>query len=301
MKTKKYPLSIEDQREIAPDYTGPVFVWDIDKTYLSTRFSSLGGLGRIPIEFAVDKQAIPGMPSVLRGLRRGPGAEFACSPLYFISASPPQLRKVVTKKMLLDGVEWDGIIFKDWLGTLMQLRPGRLKDQLGFKLSALLTGRQSRPLATEYLFGDDVEKDAEAFALYAEVMAGELGAGELEQRLVQAGVPTDDRKGIQNLISALPTNRGQVGRIYIHLETNHDPQDFAELGPRVVPVKGACQMALALYAEELLGASAVSSACRAVKQKKGYRYGNVDEMLADAKKRGLINDEKISELELPGD
>lgn len=299
MNSKPYPLSIEDQRQLDAGYDGPVFVWDIDKTYLSTRFSSLKGLSRIPIEFAVDKKAIPGMPAVLRGLRRGPGADFACSPLYFVSASPPQLRRVVTHKMQLDGVEWDGIIFKDWIGTLLQLKPGRLKDQLGFKLSALLTGRQSRPRAVEYLFGDDVEMDAEAFALYARLLDGELGAGELEERLEKEGVSAEDRKGIQNLLANLPAQRGRVGRVFVHLEKNHAPEDFAHLAPRVVPVKGACQLALALYADGLLGAAAVMSACRAVKQTRNYRYGNVPEMLADAMARGLIDEKKIKELELP--
>ena len=62
-----YPLQVHDHRSLPDGYSGPVFIWDIDKTYLSTQFSSLRGLGRIPLEFAVDKQAIAGMPEVLRG------------------------------------------------------------------------------------------------------------------------------------------------------------------------------------------------------------------------------------------
>ena len=110
-----YPLSQDEQREYVNGFDGDVFVWDIDKTYLDTHFSSMKGMARIPVEFAIDKRAIPGMPEVLRGLRRGPGPGFACAPLYFVSASPPQIRGVVQRKMLMDGVEYDGIIFKDWL------------------------------------------------------------------------------------------------------------------------------------------------------------------------------------------
>ncbi|HQF25177.1 MAG TPA: hypothetical protein PL065_17065, partial [Polyangiaceae bacterium] len=157
-----YPLSVVDDRIFSLDYDGPVFIWDIDKTYLATRFSQPKYMARIPIEFAVDKQAIAGMPEVLRGIRRGTTAAFACAPLYFVSASPPQLRAVITRKMLLDGVEYDGITFKDWAKTIMQRRPGRLKEQVGFKICALLEGRRRRPMASEYLFGDDVEKDAVA-------------------------------------------------------------------------------------------------------------------------------------------
>ena len=55
----RYPLAVFNDRDLPRDYAGPVFVWDVDKTYLSTRFSSSSGLARIPIEFSVDKVAIP--------------------------------------------------------------------------------------------------------------------------------------------------------------------------------------------------------------------------------------------------
>ena len=117
-----YPLCEIDNRSLPPDYAGPVFIWDVDKTYLSTHFSSLQGLVRIPVEFPIDKRAIPGMPELVRGLRKGRGAGVACAPLYFITASPPQLRSALENKMLLDGVEFDGITFKDWLRTLIPTR-----------------------------------------------------------------------------------------------------------------------------------------------------------------------------------
>src|SRR4051812_48106233 len=87
---------------------GAGFVWDIDKTYLDTRFSQLKGLAGIPFEFGIDKRALPGTVELPRGLRDGPtGREHR--PLYFVSASPPQIAPAIERKMLLDGVEWDGI------------------------------------------------------------------------------------------------------------------------------------------------------------------------------------------------
>ncbi|MBN2498116.1 MAG: hypothetical protein JXR96_26235 [Deltaproteobacteria bacterium] len=293
-----YPLSIQNERELPDGYDACVFVWDIDKTYLATRFSSMRGLSRIPFEFAIDKRAIPGMPEILRGLRRGPGPRFACAPLYFVSASPPQLRSVVQRKMQLDGVEWDGIIFKDWLGTLMQLRPGRLRDQIGFKLAALLTGRLQRAQPSECLFGDDVESDAEAFWLYARILDGELGAGELEQRLISASVPADDRQAIQDLISRLPAKRGSVEQIYVHLERNSPPEAFARFGERVCPVKGACQLGLALFQAGHLDAQAVRDACQTVAASRRYRFGDVDALAEDALARGLIEPGRLAGLEI---
>ena len=155
-----YPLSFFNHRTPLPRYRGPLLVWDVDKTYLATPFSSVSGLLRIPLEFAIDKTGNPGMAEVLRGLRRGVGKKFRCTPLYFITASPPQLRRVLEHKMLKDGVEQDGLIFKNWMACLWQGKPRRLFDQLGFKLLALLTLRLEYPLASEFLFGDYVECDA---------------------------------------------------------------------------------------------------------------------------------------------
>ncbi len=287
-----YPLSLEEQRTYADDFDGKVFVWDIDKTYLATRFSSLKGVARIPLEFAVDKKAIAGMPEVLRGLRRGAGRTFAAAPIYFVSASPPQMRRVIERKMLMDGVEYDGIAFKDWAATILGLRPGRLREQVGFKLCALLTTRQNRSRSREYLFGDDVESDAEAFHLYARLLAGELSAGEAEEVMKTAGVKKDDRDCVRALLDRLGEKRGSVERIFIHLAAQSAPERFADLAPAVVPVKDAFQLALACYELGLLRAEAVGralDACRA-----SLPQFEKEESGRDALERGLISKDSYS-------
>lgn len=293
-----YPLSVGNDRVLPPEYAGPVFVWDIDKTYLSTAFSSWRGLARVPVEFAVDKRAIPGMPEVLRGLRRGPGESFECRPLYFISASPPFLRGTIEGKMLLDGVEHDGITFKDWTRTLLELRPGRLFEQLGFKMAALLRGRLDRPKAREYLFGDDYEKDAEAYALYARWLRGELSPGDLDAALAAGGVAEDDRKAILALAERLSEPKGGVGKIYIHLEKKTPPQAFKKFGSNLVAVKGALQLALALFQERLVDQGCVRAVRDAVAAIPRYSYGNCKELGADAVRRKLISREGYRQLKL---
>jgi hypothetical protein len=296
-KEEGYPLSIVNDRTLPEGFDGPVFVWDIDKTYLSTHFSSLGGLSRIPLEFAVDKQAVPGMPAVLRGLRRGFGPEYACVPLYFVSGSPPFLRGVVETRMLMDGVEHDGIIFKDWVKTLRQRRPGRLREQVGYKACALLTGRLERPEAVEYLFGDDVEQDALAFDLYARILEGSLSAGETVQRLMDAGVPGEDRKNLFALLDRLPSHRGHVERIFIHLARNTPPFRFEEYGKRVVPVKSGFQLALALYELSLLDRQTVDQVRQAVFGPEETGQDTAREQTDDALARGLVSRKTLKELE----
>ena len=288
-----YPLSIDDQRSYPEGFDGKVFVWDIDKTYLETHFSSLKGMARIPVEFAIDKKAIAGMPEILRGLRRGPGEDYACAPLYFVSASPPQMRRVIERKMLMDGVEYDGIILKDWLKTLRQLRPGRLKEQAGFKICALMAGRLNRPQSVEYLFGDDVESDAEAFFIYSHLLSGDLSTGEINQLMVKAGVKRDDQRCIRKLLDRLGIERGRVARVFIHLERNTPVERFKHMAPVVMPVKGAVQLSLALYGMKLVDAETVRRAAAAVQASPSP--SDIKALAKDAVSRKLVKKKQVQE------
>jgi hypothetical protein len=255
-----YPLSVRNDRELPADYSGPAFIWDIDKTYLETHFSSWRGLLRIPLELAVDKRAIPGMPEVLRGLRRGPGPGVACAPLYFISASPAFLRPILEDKMLRDGVEFDGITLKDWVRTVLQLRPDRLFESVGFKMAALLQGRSTRPHAREYLFGDDYEKDAEIFWLYSRWLEGRMDEAIFRRALSDAGAPDSDLETILEFARRAGKAGGWVEKIYIRLEKGTSPEAFKKYGPIVVPVKSAHQLAEELFEAGMVDEATVEAA-----------------------------------------
>jgi hypothetical protein len=254
---RTYPLKATEHRAYPPGFDGMVLVWDIDKTYLDTHFSRLGGLLRIPLEFAVDKGAIRGMPEVLRGLRRGAGERVACTPLYFVSASPTQLAGALAGKMRIDGVEYDGIVLKDWLAALARRSPWRLSEQVGFKLCALLTLRRARPRSREILFGDDSERDAVAFDLYRRLLSGALSPGEAVEVMTHQGVHRRDRRLIRDLLAALPTVPEPVERVYIHLASGTDPARYTEMGPHMRPVHDALELARSLEAHGQIGADTV--------------------------------------------
>lgn len=257
-----FPLDRADQRQYEAGWSGDVVVCDIDRTYLNTRFSSLGGLGRIPFEFAVDKRDIPGMAALLRELRRGPEPRSRHTPLYFVSASPPQLRSVIERKMLMDGVEYDGTIFKGWRAVLRSGRLGRLKEQVGFKVTALLTGRSSRPRgAREILIGDDLEKDALAFCLYADILAGRIDIDAVPRILMTLGVSRPDAWGIVDIKKLLADQPDGVRRIYIRLE-RHEASHFAEFAPHVVCCRDALEMAESMRDEGCVSADGVERVAR---------------------------------------
>lgn len=280
-----------NDRSLPDDYDGNVLLWDIDKTYLETHFSSLRGLAAIPFEFAIDKRSVPGSVTLLRALRRGAGEHSAIVPLFFVSGSPPQLRRVIERRMTMDGVEFDGITFKDQWGLLLRGRPKALKQQVGYKLTALLMYRRAVPAAARWwMFGDDVEEDAEVFALFGEVCAGLRGA-ELERRLASHRVHADDVRMVREHSDGLEVADDPVERIFIHLERNTDPARFTNA--KVVPTHSYVQAALVLCERGLIKPDAVTAVARSVRRS-GVVESTMADYLRDASERLAVPDELVA-------
>lgn len=242
-----FPIHRANYRTLDPDFVGQVFVADIDRTYLATRFSSLKGMARIPFERAEDKRDIDGMARLFREIRVGPGEQTRDTPLYFVSASPYQLRPVIEKKMQLDGIGFDGTTFKDWSRVVQRMRWHRLREQIGFKLTALLAHRSELPTgAEEVLIGDDLENDPLTYSLYADMLARRIPSHDIERILAMNGVLAGDARDIARAVRELAPGRG-VLRACIRLERFSDPDDFVSYGPCVVPCKSAFQMSVALW------------------------------------------------------
>ena len=206
----RYPLFRRNDRLLPPDWSGPVYVWDIDNTYLRTEYANLRDLLRIRFEAPQDKRPVPGAVALLAGLRRrgvdpGPEGERGEGqerpPIYFVSASPTTMRPVLEKRMLIDGVVHDGITFRD----LDKLR--YLRDIFAYKLVALLTLRREGPSgAEEHLFGDDREHDPWVYATYDRVCAGALRGAELEAHLLEHGARRRSAAYVAALADDLPAH-----------------------------------------------------------------------------------------------
>ncbi len=238
-------LNRSNDRALPADYAGDVLVWDIDKTYLDTHFSSWRGLLRIPLELAIDKRAMPGSVPLLRALRHGGTKDSAIVPLYFISGSPIQLRSTIERKMLLDGVDYDGITFKDQWGLVRAGRAKDVKAQIGYKLKSLLLLRHDVPGPSRfYLFGDDVEADAEVFVLFGRVCSGELRDEALTRHLAERNVHPVDIAEIRALCDTLEITDDPVERVFILLSPDGDPERFRD--EKVVAARSYLQTALVL-------------------------------------------------------
>ena len=177
------------------NHNGIVVRSDIDWTYLETDFQSSSGLLKTLRSNAKSKRNLPAMPIVYQGLRNGVG--FDNRPLQFLSGSPRFFKRVLESKMHLDGIEQDGMVLKpikDIMyrnikrANLIRL-PKALKQQIGYKLHALLVLRSFLPpSAHEVLLGDDTEADVVVYNLYHRFLANQLTTNSLVGELKDLAV-----------------------------------------------------------------------------------------------------------------
>ena len=251
-------IQIHPQSQLSdPHYTGPVFIFDIDKTYLATHFESLKGLFKAAFEKAHQKENIAGSGILLQELQRGPEAMSQKIPIFFITASPKQMRKVIETKIKLDGIDFDGIIFKDNLRNIYTGKFKKIKEQIGFKLVALLKLKIAFPEnSVQYLFGDDFENDAIIYSLYSDICNHFLSDEELTHLLKGFRVFEEDIEIIFQMKSQIKISNS-IKRIFIHLEKKTHPVKFKKLGGVVIPTFNNFQASLHLFDLNLVSLSAV--------------------------------------------
>ncbi len=228
-----------------------IFRWDLDKTYLRTDFDTIRDLLRTAFERPERKRTVPGAAALLRELK-------AVGPVQItiLSGSPEQMRETLEAKLRLDGVQWDEFVLKPNLRNLLRLRLRALRDQVGYKLPALLNARtRAEGGASETLFGDDAEADALVYSLYADILGDRIGEQTLLAVLEKCGAYRDAIDETLRLARALEKT-DPVRRIFIHLDRKSDPAFFRRYGARVVPIYNYFQAAIVLVHDGVLSAEA---------------------------------------------
>jgi hypothetical protein len=278
------------------DSTPVVFRWDLDKTYLKSEFATIRELVRIPFEKAEDKVAAPGVAALIRALRATAERRASESRVYFISASPPQIGREIKKKLELDGIRYDGILFKDQLQRILHGKFRHLREQVGFKLTELLKLRQAEtPVAREYLFGDDWESDPLIYSLYADVVAGRVGGDDLGAVLEALRVDPPLIEEARRLAGEVAKAEA-VRRIFINLERRTPLSRFETFGPRLVPTFNYLQTAACLYEEGVLDQSGVGEVALSLIVESSYSSERIANSLADVERRGHVGAETARQL-----
>jgi hypothetical protein len=264
--------------------------WDLDKTYLRSRFDTLSDLLSSALEGVEEKRTVPGATAVLRELSAAGGR------VHVLSGSPRQMRSKLGEKLRRDGVTWDELTLKPNLSNLLRLRFDALRDQLGYKLPELLEARardQTRfgreSLVREVLVGDDSESDAFVYSLYADLCSGNLGARELA-RILDAG---ETRPAISARCQAALTElRGGIAVIdcvLIHLDQQTPPSLFQNYGSRVVPFYNYLQASLVLLERGFLDAPSTLRIALEFHEIHGFSADAMARSYQDLARRGHAN------------
>ena len=257
--------------------------WDLDKTYLRSRFDTLKELLSSAIERPEQKRAVPGAASVLRELS-GRGARIS-----ILSGSPRQLRRKLAAKLELDGVHYDELTLKPNLSNLALLRFRALRDQLGYKLPELLQARareaeNRRPRAREVLVGDDSESDAFVYSLYADLCQGAVSEEELERILDAGDAYSGTIKVCKRALAQIP-RAPVVDRILIHLDGQTPPSRFRLYGSRLIPFYNYFQAACVLLERSALSPEAVLRIAAEFIEQHGFSPDSIARSYLDLSRR----------------
>ena len=278
--------------------TPEVFVWDLDKTYLDTAIESMAQLLTTVVERAFAKRNIPGTRQLIQALssayqmRQGR----KIFPIYFITASPPQMEERISEKFAFDGIRPFGCFYKDNLRNLTPRRFARLRKQVGFKVQALLQLRSRLSEDVKQIcWGDDSESDAVIYNLYSDICARRLGSLELRNILKALGVPGDQIDQILMLQSQIPS-QDPVEKIYINLAVDTDPDYYLKFGRRTVPTYNTFQVSLDLFQDGRLDENGIRLVAKDMIDNYGFTPDELSRSFDEMVRRHILGEKCVSTL-----
>lgn len=245
--------------------------FDLDKTYLETPFEDRMAMLRVPFEQPEQKQTLPGMAALVRGIKQHPGPRAVHAHVTILSASPTFMLDRIHAKLALDQVEVDHLVLKDQWRLVRRGRFKEAADPFAYKLHALCTlGADIAPPHAEILIGDDWDLDPLIYTLYAELRAGTLPTDVWLAFLDRHNVRAEVREDLEVRAAQL---RGQpsVARVLIRREKRRGPEYYAAFGSCIQVYDDAFQLALLLYDAEAMSLDGVRAV---VDELKGRRWRN---------------------------
>ncbi len=279
------------------------YVWDLDKTYLDTHFGSFKELWRTATEKASQKKNIPGTAELVTSLKMAWTERYSADavkaknfPLFFITASPPQLEIKIAKKFEIDGIKPFGVFCKDNLPNLRPRRLWRLSKHVGFKLQALLQMRAYlADDASLILFGDDGETDSIIYSLFSDLCTRRLNSEQFRKILTEFAVLDEQIDQLLRLQELVPKN-DPVKKVYINLAEDTDADYYLKFGRRCLPTYNSFQMAADLFQDEQLTAKHVTQVGIALQTRYDYTVEQLDWSFNDLIRRQRLSTEAVTEL-----
>ncbi len=273
-----------------------IFLWDVDKTYLDTKFESLKGLWRTATEKATSKNNVPGTGELTRCLNDKFKNDFA---IFFVTASPPQIEHKIFQKLKHDGLEPYGIFCRDNFQNLRPRKLWRITKHVGYKLQALLQLRANLSDDVKItMFGDDGESDAIIYSLFSDICSRRLDSSEIRSLLNSLKVMDNQVDLILDLQSQVAKS-DPVEKVYINLADDTDADYYVKYGLRTLPTYNAFQTSLDLYQDKKLDIEHVVKVANRLITKYEYSPEELEYSFDDLIRRTRMSVETFEELVQP--
>lgn len=212
-------------------------------------------------------------------------------PVYFITASPPQLEERISEKFSLDQIRPFGCFYKD---NLANLRPGRfwrLTKQVGYKLQALMQLRtRLSENVRQICWGDDSETDAIIYNLYSDICSRRMSSSEIRSTLEKFNVTGEQVNTILELQSQIPV-QDPVEKIYINLATDTDPDYYLKFGRRTLATTNTFQIAMDLFQDHRLNMESVHLIAQDMIQNYGFTQEELMKGFDEIIRRGVLGEQ----------
>lgn len=279
-------------------FSGEVYVWDLDKTYLDTKWHSLKDIINSAFESTEQKRNVPASNVLVNCLAETVKNKRNIDklPIFFITASPPQIEEQIRQKLKYDGIEPLGIFCKDNLKNLKPKRWRRLTQQIGYKLQSLM---QLRTLlgtdVSQVFWGDDSESDAVIYSLYSDVCSRRYEPDEMRQILNHFNVTDYQVDTIFQLQEKVPT-ADPVEKVYINLAIDTDAEYYMQFGRRTVATRNYFQVALDLFQDGRIGKDHVVRVGKDLISKYKFSRDELQQSFDDLIRRQILSSQTLESL-----
>jgi len=263
-----------------------IFVWDLDKTYLDTDFGGFRKIIKIALEKAVKKRNVPGADELVRMLAKSNDP----FPIFFISASPPQMHDKIYKKWMHDKIIPYGFYSKDNLKNLRLNKLSRLTNHVGFKVQSLMELRLLISNEAKMIcWGDDSESDANIYSVFSDICSHRLTDQEAKSLLKAFGVQEDQIELILELRDQ-KENFDPLSRVYINLAVDTDPEYYRRYGRRLLAVENTFEIAIDLFQRGFLKEDGVLSVAKSLITKYSFKPFQLEVAYNLLAKRSRLSD-----------
>lgn len=201
-------------------------VCDIDKTYLESHYETLRGMARIMLENAMDKITVAGARELLRALKFQ-DHPLTCQagvtvPLHFVSSSPPQLRGVLEHKIGMDQLSCASNSFKDQIYNLKKAKFSFLKQQVTYKVAAILAlASTCTNLKQLILIGDNAESDPYIYTLVKYILTARISRADSIACLGVMGISADMASELFARLECFESKVAQPPQVLITIRLAH--------------------------------------------------------------------------------